>query len=242
MQSWPRVMLPPRRPYRGRRLLEETSRLRGDEGTRTLVAGVQSRSPTVGRHPRFVDLPGVAPGLAPCRGAMRPLAQARTAPGVEPGSGARLRSSRTDPPCTRGSEDSGIPQSNVLLHPPLGALWTWPVTLRRPLRAGEKRCLQHKPADPAGNAPASTVLEAVLALRLGSVALPTGLAPVSTGRQPVCDTRRIRKQAPSSAGERRQRIHTAMLRLLAASRTRTTRLGNERRDPPGRGDGANAPS
>ena len=93
----------------------------------------------------FVDPPGVAPGLTACRAVMRPVARARSAPGVEPGSGAQSHSFRTDRPCTRRSENSDALQPNVLPSPTVGALWTRPESHRLVLRARENRILMHEP-------------------------------------------------------------------------------------------------
>ena len=144
-----------------------------------------------------VDLPGNAPGHAPCRGARRPLAQARVA---EP---ARCRAR-----CLRAGllADSGGPAGN-----------------RTPAHvdANDGGSLLHEPvAGVAGNAPASGVLEAPLTLRHTPIAARTGAAPVSLPRQGSRDADRVTSRS-----------------LLARSRTASSRLGNERRGPHGRGDG-----
>lgn len=84
------------------------------------------------------------------------------------------------------------------------AWWTCSVTLRVTFLAREGRDLSHKPvADPAGNAPAFVDLESTSTLRHGPVAPSTGIAPVSTGRQPARDTSRVRRHS-LHAGSRTQ--------------------------------------
>jgi hypothetical protein len=149
-------------------------------GKSTGVAAARPETRRLGPAPS-VDLPGVAPGLAPCKGALRPHAQARLARPAAQAlhamcvqrsvSRARAVHHPIGSVASRRSHGGVAGSRTRICALPARRLacwtttpwWTCRVTLPVLVDANDERSLLHKPmAGPEGIEPSSAVLEAAL--------------------------------------------------------------------------------